>query len=150
MKSREMLHYWTAVRQGLNQALSQFSDTELHFKPAQDLWSLGKVVLHIADTEVGWFEYVVQRKVMDWPPDSRLSEYPKMKDIQGRLLEVHSRTEAFLEPLSEADLDQVIQAPWGSQFPLHFVLWHVLEHEIHHRGEIYLMLGLLGREAPDV
>jgi hypothetical protein len=26
----------------------------------------------------------------------------------------------------------------------------VQEHEIHHRGEIYLMLGLMGMEAPDV
>jgi uncharacterized damage-inducible protein DinB len=26
----------------------------------------------------------------------------------------------------------------------------VLEHEIHHRGEIYLMLGLLGLGASDI
>ena len=26
----------------------------------------------------------------------------------------------------------------------------VQEHEVHHRGEIYLMLGLMGMEAPDV
>jgi len=30
------------------------------------------------------------------------------------------------------------------------VVWHVLEHEIHQRGEIYLMLSLQGIEAPDV
>jgi uncharacterized damage-inducible protein DinB len=26
----------------------------------------------------------------------------------------------------------------------------VQQHEVHHRGEIYLMLGLMGMEAPDV
>jgi len=26
----------------------------------------------------------------------------------------------------------------------------VLEHEIHHRGEIFLMLGLMDMEAPDI
>jgi uncharacterized damage-inducible protein DinB len=26
----------------------------------------------------------------------------------------------------------------------------VQQHEIHHRGEIYLMLGLMGMQAPDV
>jgi len=40
--------------------------------------------------------------------------------------------------------------PRGAKVPLGWVAWHVLEHEIHHRGEIYLMLGLLGMEAPDV
>ncbi len=47
-------------------------------------------------------------------------------------------------------VDQAIVLPWGPQVPLRWVIWHVLEHEIHHRGEIYLMLGLLGMEAPDV
>jgi uncharacterized damage-inducible protein DinB len=30
------------------------------------------------------------------------------------------------------------------------VIWHVLEHEIHHRGELSLIHGLLGREGLDV
>ncbi|MBE0697809.1 MAG: hypothetical protein IH586_12880 [Anaerolineaceae bacterium] len=30
------------------------------------------------------------------------------------------------------------------------IFMHVLEHEIHHRGEVILMLGLLGIEVPDV
>ena len=150
MNTGEMLSYWKAVRQGLNEALDQFSVEELHFRPAEGLWSLGEVALHIADAEDGWFQYVVQHHYPDWPADSTLQEYPTMPDIQRRLVEVHARTESYLEPLSDADLDQVIQAPWGGQFPLHFVLWHVLEHEIHHRGEIYLILGLLGHQAPDV
>jgi uncharacterized damage-inducible protein DinB len=29
------------------------------------------------------------------------------------------------------------------------MLWHVVEHEIHHRGELSLILGLLGREGLD-
>jgi uncharacterized damage-inducible protein DinB len=150
MNAKEMLYYWNAVRQGLNEALDLFSDDELHFRPAEGLWSLGKVALHIANTEEGWFEYVARRLVLEWPPESTLNEYPSIPDVKRELEKVHTRIEAFLEPLSDTDLDQIIQAPWGSQFPLHFVLWHVIEHEIHHRGEIYLMLGLLGREAPDV
>ena len=39
---------------------------------------------------------------------------------------------------------------WGPQVGMEWVVWHVIEHEIHHRGEVYLMLGLLGMEAPDV
>jgi uncharacterized damage-inducible protein DinB len=33
---------------------------------------------------------------------------------------------------------------------LGWIIWHVLEHEIHHRGELSLILGLLGREGLDV
>ena len=34
----------------------------------------------------------------------------------------------------------------GQGIFVHCVQWH----EIHHRGEIYLMLGLMGMEAPDI
>ena len=150
MNVNEMLPYWQSVRRGLLDALDEFSDEELYFRPAEGLWSLGEVALHIADAEEGWFDYVVLRRLPEWPQNSSLQAYPSMTGVQKRLDEVHTRTLDFLKPLSPADLDRAIQAPWGSEFPLHFVLWHVLEHEIHHRGEIFLMLGILGRPAPDV
>jgi uncharacterized damage-inducible protein DinB len=45
---------------------------------------------------------------------------------------------------------QPVQLPRGAQTIIGWVLWHVLVHEIHHRGEIFLMPGLMGIEAPDV
>jgi uncharacterized damage-inducible protein DinB len=29
------------------------------------------------------------------------------------------------------------------------MVWHVMEHEIHHRGELSLLLGMLGHEGLD-
>jgi uncharacterized damage-inducible protein DinB len=49
-----------------------------------------------------------------------------------------------------AGLEHAIDMPWNETIPLRWIVWHVLEHEVHHRGEIYLMLGLMGMEAPDV
>jgi uncharacterized damage-inducible protein DinB len=34
--------------------------------------------------------------------------------------------------------------------PLRSIIWHVLEHEIHHRGELSILIGLLGREGLEV
>lgn len=63
---------------------------------------------------------------------------------------MHNRTEALLFPGGDAIQSQTVKLPWGLQTTIGWVVWHVLEHEIHHRGEIYLMLGLMGIEAPDV
>jgi len=46
-------------------------------------------------------------------------------------------------------------APWCSPAPAELACprsegSHSHRHEIHHRGEIYLMLGMMGLEAPDV
>ena len=63
---------------------------------------------------------------------------------------MHADTEAYLDTLDTPDLGTVITAPWGPDIPLGWIIWHVLEHEIHHRGELSLMLGMMGREGLDV
>jgi len=150
MNAKEMLKYWSIVREDLFQALDQVSDEELHFRPREGLWSLGEVARHIAGAEDGWFGHVVWQQYADWPPESNHAETPTVDSVRALLTEVHERTVSYLEPLSDQDLETIIKAPWGNEFPLRWVVWHVLEHEVHHRGEIFLMLGLLGREAPDV
>jgi uncharacterized damage-inducible protein DinB len=149
MNAAERFQHWQSVRRGLIEALDKLSDEQLEFVPRAGLWSLGKVVRHIADAEDGWFRYVTTHELDEWPqfPDE---DYPTVESVKKLLNEVHHRTEAYLATLDDTDLEQSILAPWGSRFPLRWIIWHVLEHEISHRGEIYLMLGLMGMEAPDV
>jgi uncharacterized damage-inducible protein DinB len=84
-----------------------------------------------------------------WPTDYTLENYPSREAIKSLLVEVHAKTFAFLATLTMDDLDTIIDSPWG-EFSLGFIIWHVLEHEIHHRGELSLIIGTLGREGLDV
>jgi len=144
------LKYWGHVREDLYKALDQFNDEQLLFSPGEGLWSLGQIFLHIASAEQGWFRYVITSEANDWPADLELSDFSTIAKIKEVLQNVHAKTEIYLESLDEAELERIITAPWGSEFPVRWAIWHVLEHEIHHRGEIFLMLGMLGKEAPDV
>jgi uncharacterized damage-inducible protein DinB len=151
MDDRELLRHWDEVRAGLNQALDQLTDAQLAFCPREGLWSLGKVACHIAGCEEGWLRYFGQGI---WPPaesDPAPEDYATVAALKALLAETHARTAAQFggEGLTER-LNQRVRLPWGAEVTLRWCVWHVLEHEIHHRGEIYLMLGLLGMEAPDV
>lgn len=149
MQTRDLyLRYWPLVREGLFQALGQLTDEQLAFAPRERLWSLGQIAVHIAEAEEGWFRHVVTGELSEWP-HYRPADYPSVAAVKALLEEVHGRTIAYLESLDEAGLERVIEVSWG-QFSLRWVCWHVLEHEIHHRGEIFLLLGLLGMAAPDV
>jgi uncharacterized damage-inducible protein DinB len=149
MNADELLRHWRTVRRGLFLALDQLTDEQLAFVPREGMWSLGTVARHIANAEEGWFRYVATRELDEWPPfvEEASATVESIKDL---LAEVHDRTEAYLGLVDDAAFEREITAPWGATFNLRWILWHVLEHEIHHRGEIYLMLGLLGVEAPDV
>jgi uncharacterized damage-inducible protein DinB len=149
MNAAEQFRYWKTVRRGLLEALHTVTDQQLAFAPREGLWTLGGVARHIACTEEGWFRYVVTRELDQWPEFSD-DDYPTVDSIKTLLTEVHGRTEAYLSAVDAADLDQEILTPWGGSPSLSEVIWHVLAHEIHHRGEIFLMLGLMGLQAPDV
>jgi uncharacterized damage-inducible protein DinB len=149
MNAVELFGHWTSVRRDLNRALDMVSDAQLAFVPREGLWSLGRVARHIAGAEDGWFRYVVARELDGWPRFGA-EDYATVASIQELLAQVRERTEAYLATLDETELDRMVSTPWEEDLSLRWIVWHVLEHEIHHRGEIYLMLGLLGMEAPDI
>ena len=144
------LKYWSHIRESLYQALDHLTDEQLAFSPGKGLWPLGQVLLHIASADEGWFRYIITRETNDWPADLELSAFPTVATIKEILQNTHAQTEAYLSSVDETELARVIIAPWGSEFPVRWAIWHVLDHEIHHRGEVFLMLGMLGKEAPDV
>jgi uncharacterized damage-inducible protein DinB len=150
MNANELFRHWAVVRRGLLQALDELTDAQLGFVPREGMWSLGTVARHIANAEEGWFRYAATRELAEWPAEYTAQDFPTVESIKALLSEVHARTEALLKQLDAADLDQALEMPWGEKLSWRQIIWHVLEHEIHHRGEIYLMVGLLGLEAPDV
>jgi uncharacterized damage-inducible protein DinB len=151
MELSHLLHYWDTVRETLFEALDKLTDSQLDFTPAPGLWSLRRVACHIALAEEGWFRYQVTRELDDWPEiNDAEAVYPSVASVKVLLEEVHARTRAFLSEDGEAKMAMDIPVTWGNSVKLEWIVWHVLEHEIHHRGEIFLMLGLQGIEAPDV
>jgi uncharacterized damage-inducible protein DinB len=152
MNARDLFGHWDVVRRGLFGALDKLADEGLAFVPREGLWSPGIIACHIANAEDSWFRVAMASgKLSEWPAGRyRDGDYASVAALKELLAGVHARTDAWLETLDEAALNEIIELPWGSRVPRRWIVWHVLEHEIHHRGEIYLMLGLLGQEAPDV
>ncbi len=149
MNAAELFGHWASVRAGLLEALDQLSDAQLQFTPRPGLWSLGTTARRIASAEEGWFRHHVTRELPEWP-DFRDADYRTVAAVHSLLGDVHARSEEFLQSVDAADDGRPVELFWGEMVPLRWCMWHVLEHEIHHRGEIYLMLGKLGMEAPDV
>jgi uncharacterized damage-inducible protein DinB len=148
MNAQELFGHWNDVRRGLIAALDKLTDTQLDFKPGEGLWSLRETIVHIAGTEDGWLRCYTANRWHEKPPQA--AEYPTIETIKTLLAKEHSATEVQFAKDTETALAQVCTLPWGAQVTMGWAIWHVLEHEIHHRGEVYLMLGLMGIEAPDV
>lgn len=149
MKPGRIFSHWAQVRSDLVATIYKFSQEELCFAVTRDSWPVGQIILHIADCEDNWLHGVVRGEYKPWI-FYNFPDYPTTPDILEVLNQAGQRTVAFLDGLEESDLDKMYATPGGEQFSLDWILWHVLEHEIHHRGELSLILGILGREGLDV
>ena len=147
MKPDEIFSHWKQVRTDLVTMVGRFTEAELAYVPFDGAWPVGQIMLHIAEAEEGWFRYIVMRELNAWSDQYTLENYPRKEAILEALSEVHQHTEQYLATLKEEDLLMQITAPRGEVLSLNWIIWHVIEHEIHHRGELSLILGMLGREG---
>ena len=147
MLPKDLFSHWEGVRRDLVSTIEAFDESELEYVPFEGCRKVGDIMLHIADAEDGWLRFCVTKELEAWPDFYNLVNYPDRQSIIHVLDEVHSRTSEYLSSLGESGLEDSITAPWGDDFALLWIFWHIIEHEIHHRGELSLIIGLLGREG---
>ena len=149
MKVAKIIQLWSRIREGLSETIDKFSDEDLDYIPFENGYSVRQTILHIVQEEYGEIQYGLTRRLDDFPPGFQEDEYQELESIRRLLANVHNETISFLESLDDHELEGEFEAQWGETRPLIDFILHVIEHEIHHRGELSLILGLLGREGLD-
>lgn len=149
MKVNWVLSTWGRIREGLIETIDKFTEDELTYVPFDGGYSVGQILLHIAQEEEGEIQYGITGELDSFPLDYSQAEYSTKASILSLLSNVHEDTIDYLQTLEDDDLHRKIEAGWGGMRLLINMIWHVMEHEIHHRGELSFILGLLGREGLD-
>ena len=141
--------HWASVRAGLLETIGKFRDNQLEFRPFATSWSARQTILHIAQEEHGEFGYGIIQALEAFPGEYNPKDYPNKASLISLVESVHAQTLIYIERLAEDDLGRVIETPWGKSYRLIEMLGHLIEHEIHHRAELSLMLGMLGHVGLD-
>ncbi|KMQ62973.1 damage-inducible protein DinB [Chryseobacterium angstadtii] len=64
--------------------------------------------------------------------------------------EMHQETIEIIKKLSDDDLNRKCLTPPGNEITIWKWLRAMIEHEIHHRGELYIYLNLLDVKTPQI
>jgi uncharacterized damage-inducible protein DinB len=142
---REHLERYRAVTL---QVLDLVTDEQLRWRPGRDYYTLGQQLLHIAQAEDlhahGLFEN-------DWDVErARFPADPLTRDfIRASFQRVRSYTLDRLDRLEAEELGVARPAPGvPMKWTLRSGLWFILEHELHHKGQIWLYLRQMGVTPP--
>ena len=119
----------------------------LETPPAPGRWTPGDLVRHLAGIERWMYAETVQGRPSRYPGHGR-----DLADGLEAVLALHERwhaeSRAIFAALTPADLQARSVTPAGAAITTWKWLRLLLEHEAHHRGQLYLQLNLLGVSAP--
>ena len=139
---------WGRLNDGLITLVDYVPDDKLDWSPQPDLWNFRGILLHTVMTRDNWLQHTVLDG--ETAPDV-LATVQSMDEIQRELRRSWDRLGRFLsDPLK---LDAVYEGSRGDvvrSYSGHWLAFHLLEHDIHHRADIFHYLALLDIEHPDV
>lgn len=145
---------WPEYQRLLVGAVTPLSDEQLAVRAASSLWPAWQLAAHILATRIGWFHL-------------------GLKEGDPSLLAYEQWDVDTAQPRSAAELVEGLEASWslvwgclerwppamladpfttrrGRERTRGWVVWHVLEHDLHHGGELSLTLGMHGVPALDL
>ena len=146
MNLYELYPHWETRTNKILKSLETRTPYELDFKFRPNMRSLGNLYRHIIAAEIYWMEDVVAGRGNKFAELDE-KEFYNSKTITDKWHSVRNRSQELVRPYSLSDSKK--QFTVGKrQVTLGYVLWHVVEHEIHHSGQISAMLRAQNLTSP--
>jgi len=162
----EVFEGWAGHQTSLVNAIAPLTAAQLAWRPAPQLHAVGELARHISLGRIGWFARMAApgsaalvNQIATWEQDSDGN-----RDIVERALPIAEDATALVHWLeltwqmidetlntwTVADLAQTYPHTWNGQtyaVSRQWTLWRILTHDVHHGGQIAMMLGMQGIEV---
>ena len=144
----DITEYWGRLNDTLIALVDYVPDDKLNWSPKPDLWNFKGIFLHVSMSRHSWMVSAV-RDGEDTPDVLRAGQ--TREGIKDQLRLSWQRLLGFLSDPTK--LSAEYSGAWEDErWPRsgHWIAFHLLEHDVHHRADILHYLALLGIEHPEV
>lgn len=145
----KFVEYWRGVRVRTRRLLPLVPTGDLEWSPAPGRWSFGDLFRHLAAIERWMYAENVSGRPSRYPGHS--VELARGLDAVAAYLDrSHDESCQLFAALTDIQLLGKCVTPAGTPITTFKWLRAMVEHEAHHRGQLYLMLGLRGVAPPQL
>lgn len=153
---------WDEYQRLLVAAIAPLSAEQLALQTAPHLWSVEMLAKHIISARVGWFHVWMGEGSAELAPlcDWDEADQPARSaaELVSELEQTWQLIQNALAQWTTSDLEYIFESPYPDQTrngkkrtkSRQWIIWHVLEHDLHHGGELSLILGSHGIAAIDL
>ncbi|KKO53091.1 DinB family protein [Paenibacillus sp. DMB20] len=142
----QMMNEWLQHRHILEELLESIGDEHMDFKPHDDAMSLSELALHVA----GWNDAFVSMVKTETLAKPDFPECVTMADVRQAVKNFTAKTKAAYESITDAELEaQNSSSHPKLQGPKRNYLSAMHDHEIHHKGQLFIYARMVGvKEVP--
>ena len=141
------LDYFEKIRQRTMRVVKCIPPEKLDWSYRPDKFTLGDLLRHLAATERFMFAENVQFRKSIYPGHGK-ELAAGFDEVLAYMNRMHGEAMLIFSKLSDEDLQRKCLTPNETQITVWKWLRAMTEHEIHHRGQIYLYLAMLGVATP--
>ncbi len=149
---REWFSYLAAARRGYLEVFETLPSEELSRDRGASFPSLLDILAHSSGALYFWIKNCSPEAFP--PPEPEIGEPPSLAEVRAFETYLESHVQRFAAALTETDLQRTIARPKGRgsdhdcNIPIREVLWHLVEEELQHLGELNALLWQIDVDAP--
>jgi uncharacterized damage-inducible protein DinB len=149
---------WDIYQNHLVEAIRPLSGEQLELRITPHLRSIGLLAKHIARTRANWLALAIGDETLNedvapvtqWTHDG---DVPSADELVRGLDITFAAWRESLQRWTPDDMAYIFRGEWrGEPYELsrQWITWHVIEHDLHHGGELAFSLGAFGLAAPNL
>lgn len=143
------LDYFERVRERTLKVIKCVPDDKIDWTYKEGKFTFGDLIRHLAAIERYMYAENVQLKPSRYPGHGK-----ELADGFNNVLEfldrMHNESMSIFRELTDEDLKKKCITPGSAPITVWKWLRAMVEHEIHHRGQLYLYLGMLDTPSPPI
>jgi len=143
------LEYFDRFHERTRRVIACVRAEDLEWVPAPGRMTAGDLIRHLAATERFMYAETVHGRPSRFAGHDR-SHADGLEATLSYYDRLHAESRALFAELPDARLAEKCQTPAGIPITVGKWLRAMLEHEAHHRGQLYFLLGLRGVPTPPI
>jgi uncharacterized damage-inducible protein DinB len=148
---KEFFQGWEVYHNSLSKAISGLTQEQLELQLSPDLRSIGTITAHIISARARWFYIVMGEGGPSFKSMGNWDRREARMRSSEELVEGLQRTWQGMQEVIASWTEEQWEDTWPGEYEGEprtitrtWVIWHLIEHDLHHGGEISIILGANG------
>ncbi len=147
LRAAPFLDYLEKVRARTLRVIACIPSDRIEWTYKEGKFTFGDVIRHLGAVERYMFVENARLRPSRYPGHGReLAD--GYKEVLAFFNDTHTQSVEVLSRLTDEDLMKKCVTPGGASITVWKWLRSMIEHEVHHRGQLYLYLAMIGVESP--